>query len=96
MELTSTGTPALNGTYAVDPASQMKIMATSQSISVNGKFYGGTTAYPWLDASGATHTFPSVAEFQAFASAVAGYVAALDLIIATNSGTLPTQPVAIT
>ena len=36
--IASASTPALNGTYAIDPASQMKIMATSQYISVNGNF----------------------------------------------------------
>jgi len=95
VQVISTNTPALNGTYAIDPASQMKIMATSQYISVNGKFYGGATTYPWLDMSGTAHTFPSVAEFQAFASAVAAYVAALDVIVASDSGTLPAQPVTI-
>jgi hypothetical protein len=93
--ITSTGTPSLNGTYAIDVASQQKINSVALFIAVNQKFPGGGTTYPWLDMSGTVHTFPSTTEFNAFATAVADYVAQLDMIIATGTGTLPVSAVTI-
>lgn len=95
VQITSTGTPALSGTYACDPAAQAKIMATSLFAVVNSKFPGGGATMAWADRSGAVHTFPTIAEFQAFATAVGDYVAALDAVILGQSTTLPSQPVTI-
>jgi hypothetical protein len=93
--ITSTSTPALNGTYAIDPSSQMKINSMALFVAVNQKFPGGATSYPWLTMSGTANTFPSITEFDAFATAVADYVAQLDMIIATGTGTLPASSVTI-
>jgi hypothetical protein len=95
LAITSTSTPTLNGTYAIDVASQQKINSVALFVAVNQNFPGGTTSYPWLDMSGTAHTFPSIAEFDAFATAVANYVAQLDMIIVTNTGTLPASTVTI-
>ena len=89
LAITSTGTPALNGTYAIDNATQGKIAAISVYILTNAKFPGGVASYPLMDLSGTPHTFPTTASFQAFATAVADYVAVLDVIIASNAGTPP-------
>jgi hypothetical protein len=89
MQLVSTSTPALNGAYAVDSATQQRAAAVSLYIQVNGKFPAAQTALSWPDASGAPHVFPTTAEFQAFATALADFVAALDL------GQTPAQPVTI-
>ncbi len=64
-------------------------MATSQYIAINGTFYGGATSYPWLDSFGMPHVFPNVAEFQAFASAIATWVSQVDTVIAMNAGAVP-------
>jgi hypothetical protein len=95
LAVTSTSTPALNGTYGVDPTAQGRIASVSTYILVNGRFPGGVTAYPWLDVTGAAHVFPTTAAFQAFATALADYVAALDMIAATGSGSLPVAAVTI-
>lgn len=95
VQITSTSTPALDGTYAISGSAQAKIQAVSLFIVVNGKFPGGQSTMAWADAAGAAHTFPNTAEFQVFATAVADYVAALDAVILGQSTTLPTQPVAI-
>jgi hypothetical protein len=95
LAVNSTSTPALNGTYAIDPTSQMKINSVALYVAVNQKFPGGATSYPWLTMSGTASTFPSIAEFDAFATAVADYVAQLDMIIATGAGTLPASSVTI-
>jgi hypothetical protein len=93
--ITSTSTPALNATYAVDPLSQGRIASISTYILVNGNFPGASASYPWLDMSGAPHVFPSTAAFQAFATSVANYIALLDFILATNAGTLPPATAAL-
>lgn len=79
LAITSATYPALDGTYAIDPATQSKIQAVSLYIEVNGKFPAGYTAFPWEDVSGLTHTFPTTAEFLAFASAEADYVTRINL-----------------
>jgi len=95
--LTSTGTPALNGTYAVNQAAQANINAISTYILVNGNFPGGGSTLPWYDTSGVAHTFPSTAAFQDFASAVATFVAAVAIYANSNgeSGSLPSNALTI-
>lgn len=83
--ITSTGTPALNGTYAVDPAAQSKITAEQVYIATTGKFTNGQTTRGWPDISGALHTFPSTAEFTAFAEACAQLV---DAVLAAQEAAL--------
>ena len=87
--ITSTGTPALDGVYACDATAQSNLQAVQTYILTNGKFPGSSGTYPWLDTSGAAHIFPSITEFEAFASRVADFVADCTLIMLTNSGTLP-------
>jgi hypothetical protein len=89
---TSTGTPALSATYAVDPTTQDHIQAETISILLNNTFADGTATLAWPDTTGAVHSFASVAEFKAFAGAVSAYVAALFKVI---NGTLTTLPAAV-
>lgn len=90
----STQTPALDGTYMIDPASQHRIAAISLYIQVNSRFPAGLTSFSWFDAAGVPHSFPTTAEFQSFATALADFVAALDLA-AAGAGSVPPQPIAI-
>lgn len=92
--ITSTGTPALNGTYAIDPASQAKITAEQLYIATTGKFTNGQTTKAWADIAGALHTFPTPAEFTAFAEAIAAVVDAVlaAQIAALESGGSWTAP----
>lgn len=89
IKITSAATPALDGTYAIDPGSQQRVASVALYIAVNGKFPAGQTALPWPDINGVPHSFPSTAEFQAFATALGDYVTALGL------GQAPAQPLAI-
>ena len=93
-QIVSTGTPALNGTYALDPATQSRIQAEIISILVNGTFTNGGTTIAWPDVSGAAHSC-TIAQFKALATALGGCVTTLIGIAQANSGTLPTQPVTI-
>jgi hypothetical protein len=89
VQVNSTSTPALDGVYAFDPLTQEKLMAVSLYIQVNGKFPDAQTAFPWADASGTMHNFPTTAQFQTFASALADYATALAI------GQTPMAPVTI-
>ena len=71
--ITSTSTPALNGTYALTSGAQSAIMAIMLSIIALGTFPNGALTYTYMDASGTPHIFPSITEFKAFAAAFAAY-----------------------
>jgi hypothetical protein len=95
--LTSTGTPALNGTYGTDDQTQTDINAIITFIIVNQTFPGGGTVLPFPDASGDLHVFPSIASFQAFATAYANYLAEIQIFIKSNGadGSLPSSQITI-
>lgn len=92
--ITSTSTPALNGIYSIGPGNISDIQAESQFILICSEFTNGTTnAMPWSDASGGLHTFTSTSQFTAFAKAVAQYVSACKLALASASnGSAPVWP----
>lgn len=95
LTITSTSTPSLNGTYAVDSTAQARITSVQTYIQANGKFPGSNTTMAWVQMNGTPVVFPSTEEFQAFGTAVANYVWDLDEIILTNSGSLPPASVTI-
>ncbi|WDD94657.1 hypothetical protein Bsp3421_004791 [Burkholderia sp. FERM BP-3421] len=88
--ISSTSTPALNGTYACDQLSQMDIIAIETSINAGKGFPGGATTFNYPDVSGVMHAF-SEANFTNFAAAVRNYVYALKSVIAGVSTTLPSS-----
>lgn len=75
--VTSTLYPALNGTYSAGTVAQAKINAVATYIATNSKFPAGQTVLTWYDTAGAAHSFPTPAEFLAFASAVADFTYAV-------------------
>ena len=93
-QIASTGTPALNATYAVDSLSQMHVVAVETSIAAGKGLPGGGGTVNWPDVTGALHAF-TAANFSDFAAALRDFVFALSAIVASNSGTLPAQPVTI-
>lgn len=82
--LTSTGTPALNGTYATNAKAQADLNAIITYILLNNAFPAGVPQMPWPDSSGTMHLFPSTASFQAFATILANFVATVTIY--GNSG----------
>lgn len=76
LALTSTGAPALNGTYALDATSTAQIFQIGLYASQFATFPSGSASQPYPDTSGAPHVF-SVAEFIAFLKAVAPLVSGL-------------------
>lgn len=87
LQIVSTGTPALNGTYAIDAGTLARLAEIVEGLQVTGAFPDGLSALPWPDASGAMHDFPTTASFIAFAEAVENYV------VASNLGQTPATPV---
>ncbi len=89
LQIVSTSTPMLNGIYAIDPPMQQKVQAISLYIAVNGKFPAGQTVQSWPDVNATMHQFQTTTQWQAFATAMGDFVAAVDL------GQTPVQPITI-
>jgi hypothetical protein len=93
--VTSTGTPALNGTYAVDPATVQQMLTISQAAHLpSGSFPGG-----WAESNNTPHTF-TLTQFDTLIAAIIAYantiVNALDTNIAGGGpNALPTPAVTI-
>lgn len=93
--ITSTGTPELDGVYAIDVNSQNDIAREAQFISIFSEFTNGTTSdLLWPLMNETLVTFPTTAEFLNFAKAVAQTVAAARLAL-MQSGTMPSSEVTI-
>ena len=89
MQLVSTSTPALNGTYSIGKNAQRTVSAVAEYIAVNGRFPDALPCFPLQDSSGVTHQFMTTASFLAFASVMGDFVTAVKI------GQIPTQPVTI-
>jgi hypothetical protein len=92
--VTSTATPALNGTYAVDPNSRSNIIAVQTRINAGLGLPGGGTTFSYYDTSGAAHQF-GTGDFTNFAKAVSDYVYELSLVASGASQTLPANTLTI-
>jgi hypothetical protein len=92
--ITSTSTPALDGSYSITGADQLHIQAEVQSIMLNGTFADGSSAVAWPDAAAGVHTF-TVVQFKAFATAIGSFVAACYKVLNGSSTTLPSAALTI-
>lgn len=96
--LSSSSTPALNATYAIDQASQFNITAEMVSINTNGTFTNGQSSRPWPDSIGTYHVF-TVAQFKSFSTAIAQYVDDLAIteqaLISGQQASWPTASISI-
>ena len=95
--VTSTATPALDGTYEVDDDAQADLAAEAQYVSTFKAYSGGQTTLAWSDIAGAAHAFPAdigaAGTFMAFAKAVADYRTQVSLAaMAIAGGGSPTWP----
>ena len=94
LAVTSTGTPALNGTYACDSNTTANINAEITSVMLNSTFADGTTSLAWPDTSLALHTF-NVTQFKAFATALAAFVSGVRKYAMGINSSLPSSSVTI-
>ena len=99
LSITSTGTPALNGTYRVAsgvPFGREDIGTEAQFVSTFSEFTNGATTLDWPLIDGKTFvTFPTTASFMNFAKAAAQFFAACKAIAAIGAGSLPTASATI-
>ena len=92
--VTSTSTPALNGTYACDTSTAgINLTAIVSGINAGLGLPGGGATMAYLDMSGQPHMF-TAAQITTLAQAVRNYVYALDLY-AAGQGALPSPDVTI-
>lgn len=89
IKVTSSSTPALNGTYGVSSNDQSNVSSEALYISTFQEFTTGTDTINWQDLSGAIHIFPNTALFMTFAKATSQYVSACKqtIMTLTNGGT---------
>ena len=93
--ITSTGTPAVSGTYGLDPNTQAVMQwVLGFGPAAQSKFPGATALYHLADINGVQHTFPNVTVLQALALAYAG-IAAQVAVYATGVGGAPTMSATI-
>lgn len=98
LAITSTGTPALDGTYTVAsgvPFGREDIGTEAQFVSTFSEFTNGAQTLEWPMADGTFVAFPSTAAFLNFAKAAAQFYAAAKAVAALNSGTLPSASATI-
>ena len=90
--VTSTSTPALNGTYACDPYVVSDMMAELDSLQLNYTFVDGGTSVQWANALGVAQTF-SIAQFKAFGTFMGKYVGLNKAaVLAVYNGQAPNWP----
>lgn len=95
LTISSTSTPAVNGTYAVDANTQVHMLSEIVSINTNGAFADGTTSIAWQNwAQTATAIF-TVALFKELVTAVGAFVSGNLKVINGLSTTLPSASVTI-
>lgn len=90
--VTSTSTPALNGTYPCDDYTVSDVAAELDSIMLNGTFVDGASTVQWANALGAAQTF-SIAQFRALGTFMGKYVGMNKAaVLAVYNGQTPNWP----
>lgn len=92
LTMTWTASTALNDTYPIDTATQVRMLAERLSVSVNGTFTNGTNQLTWYSSAGTQHSM-SMTQAGLFVRAVWQYLTALFVARATAlGGGTPTWP----
>ncbi len=93
--LTSTATPALNGSYPIGPDTETYMIGIISYISLKSSFPGNSSTLNWYDASDTAHSF-TVSAFQAFAEAMCAFIHAVaDWELGGGVGSLPSNSITI-
>lgn len=92
IQITSTGTPALNGAYYADEQAQGKLSGVITGIAAGQGLPGGAATFSYLDTSGVPHSF-TADQITALAKAVRDFVYAATIARATaQAGGTPSWP----
>jgi hypothetical protein len=73
--VTSTSTPTINGTYAIDASARTFIYDLAYDVANGGSLPGGGTTFDYPDINGIQHAF-SATNFSNFAAAIESFIAA--------------------
>jgi hypothetical protein len=98
LTITSTGTAAVNGTYAVDDGTRTRINAIVTGLNaVPPTFPAGLNPFPWNDMSNVAHnwqggTTATTGRFFDFAFEVRDYIEHLNATLLARQGSNPTAP----
>ena len=97
LTITSTGTPAVNGTYACDATSVSNFNAVETYVLRNSTFPGPASQQAWVTQTGAVVVIPNTTVFNEIATAIANYVALVQLYAYSGgqTGSLPASSVTI-
>lgn len=94
--VTSTGTPALNGTYDIDLATQLSITTEAAFVNAFAEFSNGTTTnFPWQLANGTVVYFPTTAAYMGFVKVIATLVTTAKLSMNAGLTTMPSNSITI-
>lgn len=95
VSVTSTSTPSINATYAINDAAMSLLGLMYNKIErAGGIFPAGVSTISWSDAAGAPHAFASVPQFLQLEDGLSTIYFQLKEVIAT--GIVPETPIAST
>ena len=93
LTINSTGTPAVNGTYALDQAQQEVITEVTDYIAKNNAFPGGLATVMLRTAAGGVIAVSTIALWYEISTAIADFIAKADnALITAQGGSNPTWP----
>lgn len=95
--VTSIGSPQINGVYGCDDESTSNFVKVEAYVLRNNTFPGPSNTQPWVTHTGDVVIIPSVAIFNELATAIANYVALVQIYLYSNgtNGSLPSANVTI-
>lgn len=97
VQISSIGSPEINGTYSTNTNSIANINAIMTYILANNAFPNGAESMAWADIAGIIHLFPNITVFKSFATSFANYVTSVSIYGNSGGtiGTIPSNQVAI-
>lgn len=95
LTIASTGTPAIDGVYACDPATRATIAEVVAGINAGDGFPGDGPTFDFVLANGDVVTFPATSVFLTAARAVRNFIYACAQVINGRSDVLPSASVTI-
>ncbi|HEY1441395.1 MAG TPA: hypothetical protein VGF65_11265 [Mycobacterium sp.] len=86
--------PELNANYSVTDEARTRMSSVVGLYNATGRLSRAGDSIEWVDVAGSVYTWPA-AQFLNFVEAVTTYTHELTLIMSTNTGTLPSNVLAI-
>lgn len=98
-QVVSSSVSAISGTYSLSDKALVKVSSIALYIKINSSFPAQQLPFPHQDINGAVHLFPTSQSFLNYATALADYVALLEITAGKRMAGLqaddPVQPMTI-